>query len=127
MRLHLGDGLALPVAPADLAQAMFDGIAVGRQPERAAQQIHGHARATERARDVAEVMRLACVARDEFAEDLTSCCRLPAPLVVQRNIDAALEAPCRVPGSFAVPDVVDDWRRHLFCAIGYPADSYSSP
>ena len=55
---HLGQRQAFPLAIADLAQAVVDGVIVRRQLQRAAHQLHGHPGAAERACDERQRGRL---------------------------------------------------------------------
>ncbi len=96
-------GRAFPAAERDLLQPIVAAEAVGRQAEFGAQDRHGLRGAPQRARDIAERMRIAAQPLD----DAGGLRRLLAPEIVQRDVVAALQPTGEVPVGLAVPDQED--------------------
>src|SRR5262249_53933108 len=99
-------------AERDLDKPLVDRKVRRLEIERRAHDLHGRARASERARDKAELGRRLAVAGEQIAQYLAAARGLRPPFGIERHIVAALQPLLHIPIGEAVADVVDRRRRH---------------
>ncbi len=113
--MQLRDREAFPLAKGYFRKPWLDAIAVRGKPERRARQLHGRARAAERARDKVQFGHVAAVAREQFPENFAAMHGLRAPARVEGDVVPALQSAGYVPVGFAVAEIKDD--RSRLCSL----------
>src|SRR5262249_22930578 len=110
--VQLGNREAFPIAKGNFGKSRLQAIAVRRQTECRADEFHGFACTSERARYIVEISRVAPCALKQPTQNFTATGGLGTTLRVQRNVATALQTAGYVPVGFSVTDVVDSQRRH---------------